>query len=190
MFDESFVGLVIPYAGIYPPAGWMFCQGQELPIYKNENLFSVIGTSFGGNGSDTFALPNLCGRVAVHAGQASQTYYTPGVTGGNETVSLLSDNLPVHHHQIKSITGKPHCTSTVGTVDDPTGHFPAPIDAASMAYSTATNDSDLVKMGSTALSLETPVGPPNQSQLPMPVMSPYLTMNYIICLEGIFAPRG
>ena len=184
MFDEPFLGLVIPYAGTYLPAGWMFCQGQKLQIRYYGDLFSLIGNTFGGDGIETLALPNLCGRVAVHAGQAPQMKrYTAGETGGNEKVYITTDNIPMHNHPVVTLTGKPQCYKKPGNVDNPDDAYPAIVNGSANAYST--DPSESVKMGKTVLSVETPVPLQHNVQEPMLVMSPYVTMNYIICVEGV-----
>ena len=192
MFDQPFLGLVIPFAGIAPPEAWMFCQGQELPIRYNEDLFSLIGNTFGGDGIKTFALPNLCGRVVVHAGQAPQMQqYTAGETGGHETVWITVDNLPIHTHPVtQEIVVTIPCTDAVGTVRSPENHFPANISGVTKAYSTAPGET--IRMGSTNYTVPTRPSPDVTGEIKEPVyiMSPFLTMNYIICIDGEHPPHG
>jgi microcystin-dependent protein len=89
MFNDAFLGLVIPFAGKTPPENWMLCQGQELSIAEHDDLFTLIGNMYGGDGYVTFALPNLCERVAIHAGQGPQLQpYSVGATGGNEKIMI------------------------------------------------------------------------------------------------------
>jgi len=192
MFNEPFLGLVIPFAGTASPVAWMFCQGQELEIEKYHELFGVIGTSFGGNGYKTFALPNLCGRVAVHAGQAPQMpMYTAGETGGNETIRITIDNLPAHNHQVTEVikAGAP-CTNDYGQQSVPTNNYTASVPGFAAAYSTAPDDT--IKMGSTIITGLTQEAPVVTGEIKKPVyvVSPFLTMNYIICIEGGFPPHG
>lgn len=192
MFLEPYIGLVVPFAGIRPPAHWMFCMGQQLQISQFDNLFSLIGTTYGGNGATTFALPNLCGRVAVHSGQAfNMQNYTPGQAGGNESVWITTDNLPAHNHELgEKITAKPPCSNITGTTSIPTGNYPAILNGASAEYSTGA--SDTIKMGATNISTSIPQAPvvQNEQKEPVTIMSPFLAMNYIICIEGIYPPRG
>jgi microcystin-dependent protein len=192
MFNNPFLGLVIPFAGTAAPAAWMFCQGQELEIEKYHELFSVIGLSFGGNGYKTFALPNLCGRVAVHAGQAPQMpLYTAGETGGNETEWITISNLPAHDHQVTEVimAGAP-CTNDYGKGNTPTNNYTASVQGFASAYSTAPDDT--IRMGSTIITGSTQPAPivTGEIKAPVYVVSPFLTMNYIICIEGLFPPRG
>src|SRR5690349_4395002 len=99
MFIDTYLGIVVPFAGTKPPPKWMFCMGQELPISEYDELFTLLGNTFGGDGMETFALPNLCGRAAVHAGQGQLQNYIAGQTGGNEVVSINVSNLPAHIHK-------------------------------------------------------------------------------------------
>lgn len=187
MFHQPFLGLVIPFAGKVAPPAWMLCQGQELPISEHPDLFSIIGNTFGGDGIETFALPNFCKRVAVHAGRDLQMkVYTAGNTGGSEEVYFTVDNLPVHNHTI-TITGKPKCTNTAGTEDVATGNYPALVDAAPNQYSTTPADG--VFTGATVLPVSTPAAFVQQQEA-MNVLSPYLIMNYIICIDGLYPSRG
>src|SRR6266849_6539331 len=92
--SQPFVGEIRMFAGNFAPAGWMFCQGQLLPISENETLFNLIGTTYGGDGQSTFALPNLQSRVPVHVGNGFQL----SETGGAETVTLTTSQIPAHSH--------------------------------------------------------------------------------------------
>ena len=192
MFLEPYIGFVIPFAGIRPPANWMFCLGQELPISEYDTLFSLLGTTFGGDGVQTFALPNLCGRVAVHAGQGPQGhYYIPGETGGHENVWITPNNLPAHNHQlIGDIMSKPPCADSNGTTNIPAGNYPAIINGGSAQYSTSA--SNAISMGAAPVSTVTPPAPVVNGEAKEPVytMSPFLTINYIICITGIYPPHS
>lgn len=191
MFIDPYLGIVVPFAGNLPPTNWMFCMGQELPISEYDELFVLLGTTFGGDGINTFALPNLCGRVAVHAGQGLQQNYTAGKTGGNETVSINLSNLPVHTHQLQGqLTGNPPCANSNGTTSIPTDHYPAILTGAAAQYST--NVSDTILMAATTISSVTPQAPVVTGEVkePVNVLSPFLTMNYIICVKGIYPSHG
>ncbi|THU38339.1 phage tail protein [Niastella caeni] len=192
MFIESYIGIVVPFAGIRLPNNWMFCQGQLLPISQYDALFSLLDTTFGGNGVTTFALPNLCGRVAVHAGQGPQGhYYIPGEMGGHETVMITVDNLPQHTHQLTgNLTAKPSCADSKGTTNIPTGLYPAIINGGSAQYSNGI--SDTISMGEATITTATPPAPVvnGESKEPVNTLSPYLTLNYIICVAGIYPPHG
>ena len=97
---EPFVGEIRMFAGTFAPAGWAMCQGQLLPISENETLFNLIGTTYGGDGQETFALPDLQSRIPVHAGQGPgiTQSYTLGEKAGVETVTLTTQQIPVHNH--------------------------------------------------------------------------------------------
>src|SRR3982074_3159912 len=97
---EPFVGEIRMFAGTFAPAGWAMCQGQLMAISQNDTLFTLIGTTYGGDGQTTFALPDLQGRVPIHAGQGpgiSQTYQI-GEKGGVESVTLTTNQIPAHNH--------------------------------------------------------------------------------------------
>src|ERR1700760_4420688 len=91
------------FAGNFPPVGWAFCDGQLVPISENDTLFNLIGTTYGGDGQSTFALPDLRGRVVVHQGQGGGlSNYTVGQTGGSESVTLNTQQIPSHNHMLLS----------------------------------------------------------------------------------------
>jgi len=188
MFNDPFLGLVIPFAGETPPPNWMLCQGQELPISEHENIFNVIGNTFGGDGINTFALPNLCERVAIHAGQGDQLQkYTVGATGGNEKIMLTDNHLPIHTHALQGeFKAQPMCSNTVGTTSIPTDNYPATINGGGAQFSTT--PATTVVMGNKTISTPTQAAPvvPDEVKEKVYVMSPFLTMNYIICVEGLF----
>src|SRR3982750_4534737 len=93
------------FAGNFAPEGWMFCEGQLLPISENETLFQLIGTTYGGDGQSTFGLPNLCGRVPIHQGTGSDgTTFTIGELGGVESVTLTTNQMPQHTHPLLGST--------------------------------------------------------------------------------------
>jgi microcystin-dependent protein len=144
----------------------MFCEGQLLPISENETLFNLIGTTYGGDGQTTFALPDLRGRVPLHFGSG----FTLAETGGVETVTLTVSQIPAHAHPMQASTG-------VATSADPTNGFPAeaPL-ATTFPYGT---DAPLTPLGSNA------VGVTGGSQ-PHTNFQPYLCVDFIISLFGIF----
>jgi len=190
---QPYIGLVIPFAGNFPPAGWMFCQGQELSISEYPELFNLIGTLYGGDGMATFALPDLCGRVAVHAGQApGMQRYIAGQSGGNEKVFIAVNNLPAHNHAITggiAGTAQP-CSNTPGTLEDATNNYPAIVNSAANQYS-STNDASIT-MGTTPVSVLTQPAPGAMDEVkdPIYIMSPYLAINYIISITGIWPSMG
>jgi microcystin-dependent protein len=188
MFDDFYMGIVMPFAGTKEPEGWMFCQGQELQIAEYEALFTLLGNTFGGNGATTFALPDLRGRAAVHSGRGYQMQdYHLGQTGGNETVLIAAANLPAHSHElVGSITGKPPCANSKGSKGAPAGNYPAIINGGAAQYTTSVSGE--INMGAITI---TSVSPPTPDEVkePIEVLSPFCTMNYIICVQGIFPPR-
>jgi microcystin-dependent protein len=124
MFVEPYLSNVTIFGGNFAPRGWMFCQGQLLAIAAYDALFALIGTTYGGDGQSTFALPDLRSRVAVHPGQGSGlSMYTLGQMGGVENVTLLSSNMPAHTHTVLTIAGNPGANNSAGTTDNPTNMY-------------------------------------------------------------------
>ena len=107
---QPYIGEIRMFAGNFPPAGWMFCEGQLLPISENETLFQLIGTTYGGDGQSTFALPDLRGRVPIHQGNG----FILAETGGVEEVTLTSQQIPSHSHALLASTA-------VGSAPGPAG---------------------------------------------------------------------
>jgi microcystin-dependent protein len=168
---QPYVGEIAIFAGNFPPAGWMFCYGQLLPISENDVLFQLIGTTYGGDGQETFGLPDLRGRVPMHMGQgAGLTNRTISERAGAEAVTLTTQQIPQHNHV-------PLASSAPGTTASPAGALPADNGAGSAQY---TQDTDsLVKQPVQTLY---PMG----SSQPHSNMQPYLTVNYIISLFGVY----
>ena len=169
----------------YAPVGYAFCNGAILPISQNTALFSLLGTTFGGNGTVTFGLPDLRSRVPVGQGQGNGlSNYVLGQAAGTENVTLLTNQMPVHTH-IATGTVTPGAStggrgSTVST--DPTSNYPATAPAGSSIYGTPQN----VNMGSTPVTVTVQ---PAGGSLPVPVLQPYLAVNFIIATVGIFPSR-
>jgi len=184
MFIEPYLATVTIFAGNFAPRGWAFCDGSLQAIASNDALFALIGTTYGGDGQTTFALPDLRGRQAIHAGQGPGfTMHVLGEMAGTENVTLITPNLPAHSHVLVSLTGNPGATSATGTLSDPTGHVPATIPGES-AYNAAGSGAVMGPVPATAVS------PIAGGSTPIPIVSPYLAMNYIICVEGIFPSRN
>lgn len=173
---DPYIGEIRMFAGDYAPAGWAFCDGQLLSISQNTALFSLLGTSYGGNGTTNFALPNL--RAASPMQQGTGPGLTPrdvGEAGGEWAVSLTQAQLPSHTHAAVGTTAGATSTS-------PAGHqWATSPDRGGTLYSDAT--SGLVMMSRNALS-STGSGAPHNN------MPPYLTVSFIIALQGIYPPRG
>jgi len=163
------------FGGNFAPTGWALCNGQTLAISQNAALFAVIGTSFGGNGTTTFALPDLRGRVPVHQGQGpGLSMYTVGEQTGSETVTLLQNQMPVHTHTVNA-DGQNSGKNT------PIGNFPGTVGgtAPEKMYSGASNGAMNANM----------IAPAGGSQ-PVPNIQPVLCVTFIIALAGIFPSRN
>lgn len=164
--SSPFVGEIRMFAGNFAPAGWMFCEGQLLPISENEVLFQVIGTTYGGDGQETFALPDLQGRVPIHQGNS----FVIGQTGGVEQVTLTTNQIPNHTHNALG-------TNSAGNTALASGVWAASADTSINPYGAAAAiDSN---MSPQAIS---PVG----GSQPHDNMLPYLAVNFIISLFGIY----
>ncbi len=171
---DAFIASIILFGGNFAPAGWAFCSGQILSIAQNTALFSLLGTTYGGNGVTTFALPDLRGRVPIHAGQGpGLADYFLGQVSGTGTVTLLTGNLPTHTHPLIA-------TPEPGTTSNPTGAYLSNTGALDKEYNTS---GTFVAMNAGA------VGPAG-GNLPIDKMQPYLAVSYIICLQGIFPSRN
>jgi microcystin-dependent protein len=170
---DAYIGLITMFAGNFAPRGWALCNGQLLSIAQNSALFSILGTTYGGDGQTTFALPNLQGRVPVHPGQSTGTSnYTLGENGGNENVRLTVSNMPAHNHTVAA-------TQTPSS-SDPNGMVPANESSARTAiYGTA----DGALMAPAMLSV---VG----GSEAFGIVQPYQCINFIICTEGLFPSRN
>ena len=166
---DQFLGEIRLVPFTFAPNGWAFCAGQVLPINQNQALFALLGTNYGGNGTTTFALPDLRGRVPVGAGQGvTGSSYPLGSTGGEETVKLTASQLPAHSHPVRANSGS-------STTKNPAGAFPA----FGGAYAATQN----AKMN-TAMLGQTGGGQPHDNR------PPYLSLNYIIALQGIFPSQN
>ncbi len=171
---DPFVAEVRIFAGNFAPKGWATCDGQILPISQNTALFSLLGTTYGGDGKSTFALPNMRGRVAVHPGQGpGLSYRDLGETGGSEAVILNNSELPAHNHNVMTV-------NDVGDTNQAANNGIARSSGAAV-YSPA--GQPMVAMSELSLS-------ENGRSMPHNNMQPYLTLNYIIAMQGVFPPRG
>lgn len=176
---DPFIGQILMVGFNFAPQGWALCNGQLLSISQNTALFSLLGTTYGGDGVTNFALPNLQGRVPIHAGQSPGTSsYTLGQQAGTENVGLNVGNLPQHTHTA-------NCSNTPGPNANPTGGVWAQVNDASgrspviyPGYATSAN----AQMAPTA------IGPTGGNQ-PFSVVQPYLCVNFIIALQGIYPSR-
>lgn len=180
---EGYIAEIRMFAGNFRPLSWAFCDGSIQSIAQNTALFSLLGTTYGGNGQTTFALPDLRGRVAVGAqGQGpGLPFYTLGEMAGTPTTTLLLTNLPFHNHTISGSVNMVANSGTDGQTDDPNGRR---LSGANI-YTNAT--SEPAPMAPCQSNLTTAFNGSNQ---PFNNMPPYLGMNYIICLEGIYPSRN
>lgn len=173
--SEPFLGQIafVPY--MFVPKNWAECNGQLLPISQNTALFSLLGTTYGGNGTTTFALPDMRGRMLVHNGQApgGPTTYTMGQTGGTESVTLTVAQMPAHNHTVNAVTAE-------GNQNVPTGSLPANTKVLDKEYSDTPTDTT---MKSTMLNSTGG----NQSHENRP---PFITLKCIISLTGVFPSQN
>ena len=161
---QPYVGEIRMFAGNFAPAGWTFCQGQVMAISENETLFNLIGTTYGGDGQSTFALPDLQGRLPIHQGSG----FTLSETGGVEEVVVTTNQMPLHGHA-------PAADSRSGTSADPVGHVWAN-SAGAAGYSSVTTGPAM------AAGAVKPAG----GTRPHSNVQPYLCVSFIISLFGIF----
>lgn len=161
---QPYVGEIRMFGGNFPPVGWMFCEGQLLPISENETLFQLIGTTYGGDGESTFALPDLRGRLPLHQGNG----FILAETGGVEEVTLTVNQIPSHSHAFLAST-------TGGTGSNPQNNLPA----QSPQIKVYIEDTSNVNMNASIISATGGSQPHTNFQ-------PYLCINFIISLFGIF----
>jgi microcystin-dependent protein len=163
---QPYVGEIRIFAGNFAPAGWMFCEGQLLPISENETLFQLIGTTYGGDGESTFALPDLRGRIPIHQGNGFQL----AETGGAEEITLTAQQIPAHTHPLLG-------TAALASTNSPTGNVVAQSTGATVfPYGT---DQPLTTLNPSTIS-------PTGGSRPHANFQPYLCVDFIISLFGIF----
>ncbi|GAA3876980.1 tail fiber protein [Leifsonia kafniensis] len=162
---QPYVGEIRIFAGNFPPAGWMFCEGQLIPISENETLFQLVGTTYGGDGESTFALPDFRGRFPIHQGNG----YTLAETGGAEAVTLTTQQIPIHNHV-------PLASKSAGNSSIP--------DAKAWAAWSDNPYSDAAVTG--AKKLHPAALAQTGGSQPHDNMPPYLALSLIISLFGIF----
>lgn len=165
---QPYVGEIRMFAGNFAPAGWEFCSGQLLPISENEVLFQLIGTTYGGDGQSTFALPNLQSRVPMHKGQSSQI----GESGGVEQVTITTNQLPAHNHGMLAF-------DAIANTSNPGGNLIGKSTKVDMFFDV--NPTQVMNPAS--------ISPIGGSQ-PHDNMMPYMGINFIISLFGIFPTQN
>ncbi|WP_296151623.1 tail fiber protein [uncultured Flavobacterium sp.] len=179
---EEFIGIIKIFAGNFAPRGWAFCAGQAMPINQYQAVFAILGTTYGGNGQTTFNLPDLRSRVPVGAGQGpGLSDYVLGETAGNESTTLILPNMPAHNHVISGNVKIPVNDSNADA-DGPVGAYLGT--PSESIYSGSTNG--FAANADTSNLATGVVG----SNIPFSNLQPYLGVNYIICLEGIFPSRN
>jgi microcystin-dependent protein len=179
---EGTLAEVRMFAGNFAPRGWQLCNGQLLSIAQWTAVFALVGTTYGGNGQTTFGMPDFRGRIAVGTGNgAGVTSVQLGEMSGFNTTTLLSINLPAHNHQVTGNIAMQSATDgSLGS--DATGRY---IGAGNF-FATPPSPGDVANMAPIAVNIPTSIAGSNQ---PLSVMQPYLGINFIICVEGIFPSR-
>jgi microcystin-dependent protein len=170
---DPFIGqlALVPYN--FAPKGWAFCNGQLLPINQNAALFSLLGTTYGGDGVTTFALPDLRGRVPISSGQGpGLSSYNIGQMGGYETHTLTINEMPAHSHTL-------YADTSVGTTEKPGSALPARNGAGVPQYGTAATTQ-----------LSSAAAQPTGGGAPHDIRQPYVTLNWIIALTGVYPSRN
>ena len=175
--SDPFLGEIRLVGFTFAPQGWALCDGQLLSIAQNTALFSLLGTTYGGNGQTTFALPDLRGRVPIHPGQGpGLSNYVLGEQSGSENVTLNASQLPGHNHPLAS-------SNQQGSSSDPSGYFPAVLNDPA---GTIAVNGYLASSNSTLNPAAIGVTGGNQ---PHSNIQPFLCVNFIICLQGIYPSR-
>lgn len=173
---DPFVAEIRVFPFTFAPKGWAFCDGQLLPLSQNTALFSLLGTTYGGNGKSNFALPDLQGRAPMHPGQGpGLSLHDLGETAGTETVTLLESEIPAHNHTLMSWPHDP------GDTAGPSTGVTFARSGRGFAYQAAT--SPLVDFAPQMLA-------PTGGDAPHNNMQPYLTLHFCIALQGVFPPRS
>jgi len=171
--SEPFVGEIRTFAGGFAPTGWALCNGQLISISSNTALFSLLGTTYGGNGTSNFALPDLRGRAPMHAGNgAGLTPRLLGENGGTETVTLTPAQAPSHTHTLRA-------SSANGNSADPKDHVPSNGGSTTTPYASGTADTPM-SAGAIA---------PAGGEQPHNNLMPYLTVTFIIATQGVYPSR-
>ena len=169
---DPFVAEIRIFPFNFAPRGWAWCDGQLLPLSQNTALFSLLGTTYGGNGKSNFALPDLQGRAGMHPGQGpGLSLHDLGETGGSETVSLLESEIPAHSHGLRA------------SADDDDSTLPGGQAPGQLSVIYAPGGSALTAMAPESLA-------PAGGNQPHNNLQPFLTFYFCIALQGVFPPRG
>lgn len=178
---DVFMGAILPFGFNYAPQGWATCDGQMMGVSQNAALFSLLGTTYGGNGQTTFGLPDLRGRTMIHQGQGASTYVM-GQNGGTENAALNANNMPTHNHPLMALDGAGTADTASGNVLA-TASFTDPGTGSSVPVQVYAPAGTLVPMAPGA------IGSAGNSQ-PFPILQPYLTISLCIALQGIYPSRS
>ena len=167
--SDPYMGEIRLFAGSFAPAGWAFCAGQLMPISENDALFNLIGTTYGGDGQETFGLPDLQGRVPIHQGSLAGRTFTIGEKAGVESVTLTLQQIPIHNHLIQ-------VAGTKGDLPNAQGNLLGDASGTLTPY----------HPGGGALAMNANSLVPQGGSQPHENLQPYLAISYIISLFGIF----
>jgi microcystin-dependent protein len=177
--SDQYIGEIRMFGGTFAPAGWALCAGQLLPISQNQALFALLGTTYGGDGIQTFALPDLRGRVPVHQGQGQGlSAYTPGEVVGKEINQLTVNQMPAHNHMVKCDNNAANAAQF-----DPTSNYPCAQSSQQQGLPFYSNPKGPTNMAPVMLS----IAGGNQ---PFEILQPLLSVTFIIALQGIFPSRN
>lgn len=178
---DPFVAEIRHFAFNFAPQGWAFCNGQLLPLSQNTALFSLLGTTYGGDGRSTFALPNLQGRIPVHAGQGpGLSVWDLGQQQGADTVTLPDSQMPIHNHSLMA-------AASDATLADPSN---AALARGNYAAGTAKGAVAMYQTASPNAVLAPDALAPAGASQPHNNLMPYCVLNYCIALQGVFPPRS
>ncbi|HEX9367367.1 MAG TPA: tail fiber protein [Vicinamibacterales bacterium] len=179
---EGFIGEIRFFCGNFAPSNWQICAGQTLAISQYTALFSILGTTFGGNGTTNFMLPDFRGRMPLSTGQSPGTSnYVLGQQGGSESTTISMSQMPAHTHQATAVVN----ASARAGQETPAGGVPAPAPSGTAIYASGPDGSTTMSSGMTTVTVQ-----PAGSSLPLPTQPPYTCVNFIICINGIFPSRN
>ncbi len=186
--QEGFIGEIRMFAGNFAPRGWALCEGQLLSVSQNQALFSILGTTYGGDGRTTFALPDLRGRVVIHPGQGpGLSSHRLGEKGGQENVTLTVDQMPSHTHKLDYSFPRVDSENKGAAMALPEAKSLKSADIQPMRES-VTKTAKAEQMMGKATAVPSAVKPAGGDQ-PHDNMPPYLVINYIICVNGVYPSR-
>jgi microcystin-dependent protein len=173
---QPFLGMIALFGFNFDPVGWEYCRGQLLAISQYDALFALIGTTYGGDGVSTFALPDFRSRVAIGQGTVNGTPYVMGQRAGVESMTLTTQNLPAHNHTIAG-------TTEAGDTSAPQGAYSANTFTIDKEYKIAPASGSLKAMNAQSMN-------PSGNTQPFPIIQPVLALNYCIAVAGIFPSQN